>query len=130
MEPLIVFFVTFVLFMAVWFIALLIGRAIQKKKLAKFKLYLQENVPGYDMETDRVLIAKQKAYIVYILDLSMRRSIVSASISILKRNPKLIIFPLISGILSIILLVAIVLPLYGTINISQIIESFIVVRFY
>jgi len=60
MEPLIVFFVTFILFMAVWFIALLIGRSIQKKKLAKFKIFLQENFPDFDIENDKVLIAKQK----------------------------------------------------------------------
>jgi len=61
MESLTVFFVTFVLFMAVWIIALLIGRAIQKKKLAKFKVFLKENLPDFDIESDRVLIAKQKS---------------------------------------------------------------------
>jgi hypothetical protein len=59
MEYLIIFVVTFVGFMAIYFIALMIGRSIGKKKLGNFKNYIQEKFPNIDLETTEILLAKQ-----------------------------------------------------------------------
>jgi sugar-specific transcriptional regulator TrmB len=59
MEILLVFVITFVFFMAVWIIALLIGRSISKKKLSNFREYLQEKLPEIDPDNQEVLIARQ-----------------------------------------------------------------------
>lgn len=61
MEILLVFVITFVFFMAIWIIALLIGRSISKKKLSNFRKYLQEKLPDIDPDNKEVLIAKQKS---------------------------------------------------------------------
>jgi uncharacterized membrane protein YdfJ with MMPL/SSD domain len=47
--------------MAVWIIALLIGRSINKKKLSNFRKYLQEKLPGNNQVNQELLIAKQKS---------------------------------------------------------------------
>ncbi len=59
MELLLVFVITFVFFMAVWIIALLIGRSISKKKLSSFRKYLQDQLPEINPDDQEVLIAKQ-----------------------------------------------------------------------
>ncbi len=61
MEPLLLFFVIFVIFMSVWIVVLLISRSISKKRLSKFKIYLQENFPQIDLQTQEILIARQKS---------------------------------------------------------------------
>jgi hypothetical protein len=45
--------------MAIWIIALLIGRAISKKKLSSFRKYMQDQLPEIDPDNQDVLIAKQ-----------------------------------------------------------------------
>jgi hypothetical protein len=59
MEILLVFVITFVFFMAVWIIALFIGRSISKKKLSSFRKYMQEKLPEINPDNQEVLIAKQ-----------------------------------------------------------------------
>ncbi|MDY6866775.1 MAG: hypothetical protein SVT56_02555, partial [Chloroflexota bacterium] len=59
MELILVFVITFVFFMAIWIIALLIGRAISKKKLSSFRKYMQDQLPEIDPDNQDVLIAKQ-----------------------------------------------------------------------
>lgn len=61
MEFLLTFIILFVFFMALWIVALLIGRAISKKKLSSFRKYLQEKLPDIDPENQEILIAKQKS---------------------------------------------------------------------
>jgi len=61
MDILLVFVITFVFFMAIWIIALLIGRSISKKKLSNFRKYMQEKLPDIDPDNKEVLIAKQKS---------------------------------------------------------------------
>jgi ABC-type lipoprotein release transport system permease subunit len=61
MNSILVFVITFVVFMAVWIIALLIGRAINKKKLGNFRKYIEEHLPEIDPEKEQILIAKQKS---------------------------------------------------------------------
>jgi hypothetical protein len=61
MDSILVFVITFVLFMAVWIVALLIGRAINKKKLGNFRKYIEEKLPDIDPEKEQILIAKQKS---------------------------------------------------------------------
>ncbi len=61
MDSILVFVITFVVFMAVWIVAMLIGRAINKKKLGNFRKYIQENLPDIDPEKEQILIAKQKS---------------------------------------------------------------------
>ena len=61
MDSILVFVITFVLFMAVWIVALLIGRAINQKKLGNFRKYIKERLPEIDPEKEQILIAKQKS---------------------------------------------------------------------
>lgn len=61
MEPLLLFFILFVSFMVVWIVALLISRSISKKRLRKFKIYLQENFPHINLQKQEILIARQKS---------------------------------------------------------------------
>lgn len=61
MDSILVFVFTFVLFMAVWIVAMLIGRSINKKKLGNFRKYIEEKLPNIDPEKDQILIAKQKS---------------------------------------------------------------------
>lgn len=59
MDTILVFVVIFVIFMLIWIVGLWIARLISKKKLNNFRNYIQENLPGVDLEKDKVLIAKQ-----------------------------------------------------------------------
>ena len=59
MDTILVFVVIFVIFMLIWIVGLWIARTISKKKLNKFRNYIQENLPGVDLEKDKALIAKQ-----------------------------------------------------------------------
>lgn len=61
MDSILVFVITFVIFIAVWIVALLIGRVIQKKKMSNFRKFISENLPEINPEKEQILIAKQKS---------------------------------------------------------------------
>ncbi len=61
MEYLLIFIVTFVGFMVIYIVAMVVGRAIAKKKLGNFRKYIQEKMPNIDSEKTEILIAKQKS---------------------------------------------------------------------
>ena len=59
MDTILYFVILFVLFMAAWFVSLLINRSISKKKLKGFNDYIQENMTEIDLESVEHLFAKQ-----------------------------------------------------------------------
>lgn len=61
MDTLLYFVILFVLFMAAWFVSMLISRAISKKKLRGFKEYIQENLTDINTEEVEQLFAKQNS---------------------------------------------------------------------
>jgi hypothetical protein len=61
MDTLLYFVILFVLFMAVWFVSLMISRAISKKRLRGFREYIQQNLSDFDTEKVEQLFAKQNS---------------------------------------------------------------------
>lgn len=59
MDTLLYFGILFVLFLAVWFVSLMISRSISKKKLKGFNIYIHENLTEIDPESVEHLFAKQ-----------------------------------------------------------------------
>jgi len=87
MEYLLIFVVTFVGFMVIYIVAMVIGRAISKKKLGNFRKYIQEKLPNIDSEKSEVLIAKQKSKQVRP-DIAMLIDEADGSIIVLQDNQK------------------------------------------
>jgi len=61
MDSILIFVFTFIFFMIIWIVGLLIGRSISKKKLSNFRKYLGDNLPEIDPSKEEILIAKQKS---------------------------------------------------------------------
>ncbi len=61
MDTLLYFVILFVLFMAAWFVSMLISRAISKKKLRGFKEYIQQHLKDINTEDVEQLFAKQNS---------------------------------------------------------------------
>ena len=61
MDTMLYFVILFMLFMAAWFISMMISRAISKKKLKGFSEYIQQNLSDFDTEKVEQLFAKQNS---------------------------------------------------------------------